>query len=111
MTQPPPVARFSPVLNPTAVVEVLSPSTETWDRGGKFQNYRQIESLYEYVLISTDKELVETYARQPDGTWIYNPTSGREAAAALRSLGVELPMTEVYDGVEFPPQATDRPAV
>ena len=104
-------SRKETVLNPTAVVEVLSPSTETWDRGGKFQNYRQIESLLEYVLVSTDKHLVETYVRQPDGTWIFNPTSGREGRAALKSLGVELPLTEIYDGVEFPPQASDRPAV
>src|SRR5205085_7715167 len=49
------------VLNPTLVVEVLSISTESWDRGGKFQNYRQMESLREYVLVSTDKPLVETF--------------------------------------------------
>ena len=96
------------VLNPALIVEVLSPSTESWDRGGKFQNYRQIESLREYVLVSTDKPLVETVLRQPDGTWNYAPTAGREARAALRSLGIELPAAEIYDGVDLPAPATDR---
>jgi Uma2 family endonuclease len=96
------------VLNPALIVEVLSPSTESWDRGGKFQNYRQIESLREYVLVSTDKPLVETFLRQPDGTWNYTPTAGRDARAALRSLGIELPAAEIYDGVDLPAPATDR---
>jgi Uma2 family endonuclease len=98
------------VLNPTLIVEVLSPSTESWDRGGKFQNYRQMESLREYVLVSTDKPLVETFLRQTDGTWIYAAAAGREARAALQSLRIELPLAEVYDGVEFPAPPADAPA-
>lgn len=90
------------VVNPSLIVEVLSSSTESWDRGGKFQNYRQVESLREYVLVSSDKPLVETFLRQGDGTWIYDPAAGPEATAALKSLGVQLPLAEVYAGVEFP---------
>ena len=99
------------VLNPALIVEVLSPTTESWDRGGKFQNYREIESLREYVLVSWDKALVETFLRQPDGTWVLNPTAGREAVAPLKSLGIELPLAEIYDGVELPAQSPGRTAV
>lgn len=103
-------ARHETVLNPTLVVEVLSPSTESCDRGGKFQNYRQTESLREYVLVSTDKPLVETFLRQEDDTCIYSAASGREARAALNSLRIELPLTEIYDGVEFLAPPIDAPA-
>jgi Uma2 family endonuclease len=92
-------------------VEVLSPSTEVWDRGGKFQNYRQIDSLREYVLVSSDKVLVETFLRQPDGTWIYESAGALEAPARLKSLGVELPLAEIYSGVEFPAESTDKPGM
>ena len=104
-------ARKETVTNPTHVVEVLSPSTESWDRGGKFQNYQQIESLREYVLVSADKALVETYLRQPDGTWIYNAAKGPESRARLHSLGIELLLAEVYAGVEFSIDSHDKPAV
>jgi Uma2 family endonuclease len=99
------------VLNPALVVEVLSRSTESWDRGGKFQNYREIESLREYVLVSGDKAVVETFRRQSDGTWVLHASAGREAVAPVKSLGVELPLAEIYDGVEFPAASTDRPAI
>ena len=97
------------VVNPSLIVEVLSPSTESWDRGGKFQNYRQIESLREYVLVSSDKPLVETFLRQGDGTWIYDPAAGPEATAALNSLGVQLPLAEVYAGAELPKEPVGGP--
>ncbi len=86
----------------TLIVEVLSPSTEAWDRGGQFQNYRQIDSLREYVMVASDKPLVETYLRQQDGTWVLNAVGGLEARARLVSLGVELDLAEVYSGVQFP---------
>jgi hypothetical protein len=54
------------------------------------------------VLISTQGVLVETYLRQPDGTWIYAASAGREATARLQSLGIEVPLTELYDGVDVP---------
>ena len=96
-------ARKETVINPTLLVEVLSPSTETWDRGGKFQNYQQIESLREYVLVSSEKALLETFLRHEGGTWIYAAAAGPEARARFNSLGVEIPLAEIYAGVEFPP--------
>jgi Uma2 family endonuclease len=93
--------RRETVLNPTLAVEVLSPSTEAWDRGGKFDNYQQIESLREYVLVSVAKPRIEAFFREPDGSWRYSAASGMESVARLNSVGAELPLAEVYSGVEF----------
>ena len=90
--------------NPTLIVEVLSPSTESWDRGGKFDNYRLIDTLREYVLVRSDAARVETFLRQPDGRWLFGVAAGLDAAASLGSIGVELPLAEVYRGVVLPQQ-------
>jgi Uma2 family endonuclease len=90
--------------NPRLIVEVLSPSTEGYDRGEKFNRYLQLASLQEYVLVSQNVPRVETYFRQADGTWLFTPVSGLEAAAKLRTVEIELPLAGVYAGVEFPPE-------
>jgi Uma2 family endonuclease len=92
------------VMNPRFVVEVLSESTERSDRGEKFTRYRELESLQEYVLVSQDRPQVETFFRQIDGTWLLTPYFGMESVLRLRSLEIELPLAEIYAGVEFPPQ-------
>lgn len=89
--------------NPRLLVEVLSPSSEAYDRGEKFSRYRLLDSLAEYVLVSQDTHRVETYFRQPEGTWLLNPISGLQSMARLRSLDIELPLREVYAGIELPP--------
>lgn len=89
------------VTNPRVVIEVLSESTESADRGEKFQRYLKLESLQEYVLIAQDRARVESFFRQPDGTWLFAYTEGRDATAHLRSLDVRLPLAEVYEGVTF----------
>jgi Uma2 family endonuclease len=88
--------------NPRLIVEVLSPSTEAYDRGEKVERYRQLESLEEYVLVSVEACRVETFFRQPYGVWLLTPVSGLNAIAKLRSIEIELPLAEVYAGVEFP---------
>jgi Uma2 family endonuclease len=103
--------RQETILNPTLVVEVLSPTTEAWDRGGKFESYRQIESLREYVLVASQQALIETYFRQAGGTWIYAAAGEHNAVVQFNSLGIELPRAEVYDGVDFPARSSDQPAV
>jgi len=90
--------------NPTLVVEVLSPSTESWDRGGKFDNYRLIDSLREYVLVRSESARVETFLRQPDGRWVFSVAAGLAAAARFHSIEVELPLAEIYRGVVLPEQ-------
>jgi len=94
--------RLETVTNPTLLVEVLSDSTEAYDRGMKFEHYRSLPSLAEYVLISQKSALVEVFLRQPDGTWRLTPVNGLGASAPLASLGLELRLAEVYDRVEFP---------
>lgn len=93
------------VLNPRVIVEVLSPATELYDRTEKFSRYREIPSLEEYVLISQRSATVETYFRQTDGTWVFGAFSGLDAVAKIRDLKIELPMTSIFAGVEFPPEA------
>ena len=90
---------FDTLLNPTVVVEVLSPSTETYDRGEKFEHYQQIASLKEYVLISQDKIRVEHYHRQEIG-WMQTEFRGLEDVLSLLSIGCELRLQDVYRRVE-----------
>ena len=72
---PPEFGKAYTLSNPTVLVEVLSPSTEGWDRGFKFERYQHLESLREYVLISQEKPRVETYLRQPDGSCATKPST------------------------------------
>lgn len=98
------------VTNPKLIVEVLSPSTEAYDRGEKFRRYRSLTSLEEYVLISQTAPIVETFLRQSDGRFVIAATySGLDASAKLSSLEVEVPLSEIYAGVTFP-EVPARPA-
>jgi Uma2 family endonuclease len=89
------------ILNPDIVIEVLSPSTEAFDRGAKFQAYRTIESLKEYVLISQERPLVEQYVRNDDAKWTYKPASVLGSSLALPSIECTLSLNAVYDKVDF----------
>ena len=97
------------VLNPTLLVEVLSGSTEAYDRGEKFAHYRQIASLREYVLISQKSPLVERYLRNPDDTWTLTAVIGLEASIHLLTIDLTLPLAEVYDRVKFDESDSLRP--
>jgi Uma2 family endonuclease len=96
-------SRGETLTNPRVIVEILSPSTEGYDRGDKFSRYRRLESLEEYVLVSQDSPNVETFFRQNDGGWQFMAFSGLEAMARIRCLAIELPLKEIYAGVKFPP--------
>lgn len=91
--------------NPQLVIEVLSESTEAYDRGRKFAQYRMIESLTDYVLISQDKVLVEHYSRQADGRWLFAAASQLTDALAVASMGCKLALSEIYDKVDGLPAA------
>jgi Uma2 family endonuclease len=93
--------RDDTLLNPTVVIEVLSPSTEDYDRGRKAEQYRQIESLAEYVLVAQDRHHVEIHRRQKSGEWLLWETNRPDDTAKLRSIGCELPLVEMYDKVEI----------
>ena len=91
---------FDTLLNPIVLIEVLSPSTEAYDRGEKFAHYRQIDSLQEYILISQERIGVEHYLRQ--GTqWLLTEFRGLEEVLSLVSIGCELGLQDIYRRIQF----------
>jgi Uma2 family endonuclease len=94
-------AQRDTLLNPTLIVEVLSDSTEAYDRGDKFAHYLRLESLQEYVMIAQDQPRVERYARQ-GGDWRFTVIADPDGMLRLASLDCELPLREIYDQIEFP---------
>ena len=90
------------LLNPRLIVEVLSPSTELYDRGKKLAKYFEIASLREYVLVAQTEPRLDSYFRHPDGTWAFSISSGMESSLRLGSLEISIPLKEVYSGVSFP---------
>jgi Uma2 family endonuclease len=95
------------LLNPHVVVEVLSPSTESYDRGRKFDFYRQSDSLRQYVLVEQDAPRVMSYIRQSDGVaWLLTPLEGLNAVLEFPTLGLSVPLSEIYRNVQFPPPKT-----
>ncbi|MDA1015517.1 MAG: Uma2 family endonuclease [Planctomycetota bacterium] len=89
------------LLNPTVLFEVLSATTEAYDRGTKASHYRKLASLKEYVLIAQDRPSVERYLRQPDGSWLLREVTDINGNVSLDALGVSLPMAEIYRRIEF----------
>lgn len=98
--------------NPTVLVEVLSDSTERYDRGEKFRRYSELPSLRTYVLVSQHQALVEVYERRADDRWLLTRYEGLDASAHLESVDVALPLAEVYLDAEFlnEPAHTPEPA-
>ncbi len=90
------------LLNPQVIFEVLSPSTEAYDRGRKFESYRLLDSLTDYVLVTAERPWVEIFTRRGDGSWLYRDYQVPGSSVPLASLGCELPLCEIYDRVEFP---------
>ncbi len=90
------------VTNPALIVEVLSASTEGYDRGAKFAQYRRLASLREYVLVSQDEARMEVFTRGGDGRWALTEAVGPDAICPLASLDIALPLSEVYERVELP---------
>ena len=95
------------LLNPTMIVEVLSPSTESYDRGDKFAHYRRLPTLREYVLVAQDKARVERFTRQGDD-WLLTDLIDMNSTLRLASIGCELPLSEIYAKVELPGQAVGQ---
>ena len=87
------------VTNPAAVVEVLSPSSESWDRGGKFARYQRLPSLRDYVLVSVERNRVEHFARNDDGSWTYRDL-GDGDVLRLTGAVAEVAVAELYADIE-----------
>ncbi|QTA84552.1 Uma2 family endonuclease [Desulfonema magnum] len=88
------------LLNPDVIIEVLSDSTESYDRGKKFENYRKLDSLREYVLISQNSRKIEKYARTEKRQWLLTESDEKNPTIILESIGCELKLSEVYDKIE-----------
>jgi Uma2 family endonuclease len=98
------------VVNPTVLVEVLSDSTEAYDRGTKFEHYRQIPTLQEYLLVSQKAPRIEQFIRQADGHWLLKEAAGMEKSLELPSLGISVSLAEIFAKVEFVPAPIRPPA-
>ncbi len=94
--------------NPKVLFEILSDSTEAYDRGEKAKQYRSIASLQEYVLISQKSPLVEVFQRQADGTWSLSEADSLEGIIACGSLGITMALSQIYALVVFPGDARLR---
>jgi Uma2 family endonuclease len=96
-------AQLDTLLNPTLIIEMLSSTTEAYDRGDKFVQYRQIDSLQQYLLIAQDRVLLEQYARQAGShEWLLAGLSDLQGIASLVSISCKLTLAEVYDKVKLP---------
>ena len=90
------------LLNPTAIVEVLSPSTEAYDRGRKFEHYQSIDSLREYLLIDSQRISVTLYRRQSGAPWLLITENSLDGSVELESVGCVLALRDLYAKVELP---------
>ena len=87
--------------NPSLIVEILSESTEAYDRGEKFTHYKSISSFSEYLLVAQNHPHITHLVKQPDGSWIYNEYNDLSAVVKLTSFNCELPMSEIYENISF----------
>jgi len=84
------------LINPAIVVEVLSPTTRDYDKGAKFELYREIDSLTDYLLVDSDDPKVVLYSRQPDNSWILREVSGLQTSIAIPSLSITIDLPQIY---------------
>lgn len=93
--------RIDEVINPCLIIEVLSKSTESYDRGNKFLHYRSIQEFTEYVLISQSDYFIEHYRKTRQGQWVLQEYRGDKIKITLESVGVSLVVQDIYSGVNF----------
>jgi Uma2 family endonuclease len=89
--------------NPQVIIEVLSPTSELYDRSAKFELYKQLTSIKEYVLVAQDKRFIESYCRQADDTWLYRTFTDSSERFQFSSIPVNISMAKLYARVIFPP--------
>jgi len=94
------------LLNPVLLIEVLSPSTEAYDRGFKSAQYRTLESLQEYALVSQSEPRMEVFRRQPGGQWLFSEYVGWDGVCVFQSVDASVALSQVYEKVRFdePPE-------
>ncbi len=89
------------LLNPTVIFEVLSPSTEAWDRGEKFFHYRALPSIKDYLVVAQDRMRIEHYTRRAGGGWTLHDATAPEERIRVESIGCELTVSEIFQRVQF----------
>ena len=92
---------FDNLLNPVVIIEVLSPSTESYDRGNKFFTYQQIPSLKEYILVDSTASNIQTIVKKDNGLWQFDTISDIAASIIIQSISQTILVSDVYDGVVF----------
>lgn len=92
---------FDTLLNPTVIIEILSKSTQSYDRGDKFSLYRSIPSFQEYILIHSDKVAIEQFNRQPNGSWVMKEFGEEGEQLFIQTIQFALPLTQLYERVKF----------
>nr|HMQ52183.1 Uma2 family endonuclease [Anaerolineae bacterium] len=93
--------RTDTVTNPVLIIEVLSKSTQDYDRGLKFEFYRTIDSFQDYVLVDQDRVHLEYYRKQPDGRWLLTEIKAVDAFLTLESIGLSLSIRQIYNKVDW----------
>lgn len=97
------------LLNPTVIIEVLSPATEAFDRGEKFSRYRTWNpTVSDYILVSQDRAYIDHYTRQADDKWLLHSITGLDKTFAIASIKCSLRLADVYDRLTFPPPEEDE---
>ncbi|WP_159784333.1 Uma2 family endonuclease [Sodalinema gerasimenkoae] len=96
---------------PVVIIEVLSESTESFDRGRKFQCYRSIPSLQDYVLVSSQTYMVEVFQRTQDDRWLLDTYQGLEAIARIESLNLDAPLADIYASLDLTPLTDEERGV
>jgi Uma2 family endonuclease len=97
--------KFDTLKNPVVIFEILSPSTEDHDRGRKFFFYRQIPSFKEYILVDSTKPFVEISRQEENGAWKFETVTDPDGQLFIASIGISIPMAEVYRNVRFQTEA------
>lgn len=90
------------LLNPHTIIEVLSPSTEAFDRGAKFTYYKSIPSLKEYLLVAADRPHVTQFIRHTEDEWLNRDFTGIESSLTFPAFGIEVPLSGIYLDIDFP---------
>ncbi|MGB3535835.1 MAG: Uma2 family endonuclease [Microcoleaceae cyanobacterium] len=93
--------RKDTIINPTVIIEVLSQSTEAYDKGDKFKYYRSIPSFQEYIIINQYQCEVEQYVKTENNKWLVSYLESEEAVLSLNSVEFEISLRDIYEGVEF----------
>ena len=93
--------RNDEILNPCLIIEVLSPSTSSYDRGDKFRYYRSIPQLNQYLLVSQGEILIESYSKTSENHWLLQEYTPARGIISLDSLGISLNLADIYEGIDF----------